>query len=93
MVLNFDGKLASNELEPVTKIVSWKPFAHAQKEISNLLAEPFPGPFGGQNSRWRRQMLGGGWRKTYNIFSTFFFISDQGSHLHNFNTRLNLKIM
>ena len=40
MILNFGGKTESNELESGPKIVSWQPFAHAQKEILSSLAEP-----------------------------------------------------
>ena len=42
-ILNFDGKIASNELESWPKIIPWQTFTHAQNEILSLFAEPtFP---------------------------------------------------
>ena len=36
-ILNFGGKIASNELEPGGKIVPWQPFAHARKRNTEFV--------------------------------------------------------
>ena len=65
MVLNFGWKLASNESEIGPKIAICKG----------------PGQDGGQNSKWWGQMalVGGGWPKTHNILSTFFYLGSRFS--------------